>query len=544
MTKSVKSIIFGLMLSALCAAKAQTIKATSCNTSDVQSAINTATEGQTVAIPAGTCTWTTGVTISGKGIVVAGAGSGRIIADSTTTQATIGTGSKTWTITSARVDGTFPLGPTAGQSLIVYELGTIGNYMAGTVTSYSGGTLVMNITSSAGSCADNSQSNCSRWLITTLPSTTIINNTTAGVFAFTIKEDTAFDTNLSGIQLTVGTGTGGGYIAVNTALGGLPVLINNLWLRGADTMGTLIHFNDNRGVVWNVSVDASPFCGAEEGVQLQADGITNSWTTASTWGAADTSGTNAVYVETSDFHALLNTFDNDNNGRLVWRYNIMDNASATTHGADTSFYGERYFEYYNNVNTWYDDNTPATFNLGHGWIFVRGGSFVAFNNTWTPISGYYNGADLNMTVMNLQRNTGTGTSCWGAGYSTPGQYYHAPRQVGFGRVTGAGTATYLPDGLNLTSIDLYTYVGDSEPAYIWNNNPSNTYSISNYGSGQTYSCPASPTLDSSANYIVLNRDFYVGTAKPGYTPYTYPHPLTVGSQATPAPPVNVQATVN
>jgi hypothetical protein len=75
-------------------ARANTITAASCNTGDVQSAINSAAEGDTVNIPAGTCTWTSGVTISGKGIILQGAGSGRIIAYSADTLA-IGTGTKT-----------------------------------------------------------------------------------------------------------------------------------------------------------------------------------------------------------------------------------------------------------------------------------------------------------------------------------------------------------------------------------------------------------------------------------------------------------------
>ena len=61
-------------------AKANTIAAATCNSNDVQSAINSAATGDTVTIPTGTCTWTSGVTISGKGITVQGAGSGRIVA--------------------------------------------------------------------------------------------------------------------------------------------------------------------------------------------------------------------------------------------------------------------------------------------------------------------------------------------------------------------------------------------------------------------------------------------------------------------------------
>jgi len=47
------------------------------------------------------------------------------------------------------------------------------------------------------------------------------------------------------------------------------------------------------------------------------------------------------------------------------------------------------------------------------------------------------------------------------------------------------------------------------------------------------------------NFIVQGRDFIVGKAKPGYTPYTYPHPLRTGvapgptPASTPLPPSNL-----
>ena len=116
-----------------------------------------------------------------------------------------------------------------------------------------------------------------------------------------------------------------------------------------------------------------------------------------------------------------------------------------------------------------------------------------------------------------------------------------------GRVTGTGTANYSPGGVNNSSTDSITYVGDSEPAYIWNNSrvPLGNINIADYGLGQTNSCTGS-TYDTAANYIVLNRDYFNGsTAKPGYTPYTYPHPLTLGQTSgnPPAAPTNLKVSV-
>jgi len=52
----------------------------------------------------------------------------------------------------------------------------------------------------------------------------------------------------------------------------------------------------------------------------------------------------------------------------------------------------------------------------------------------------------------------------------------------------------------------------SDPVYSWNNKqmPDNTYI----------------NVESNCPSIRENRDFYNNTVKPGYTPYTYPHPLT------------------
>ena len=56
------------------AAHAGDINAASCSHTAVQAAINSASNGDRVLVPAGSCTWTTTVTISNKGITLQGAG--------------------------------------------------------------------------------------------------------------------------------------------------------------------------------------------------------------------------------------------------------------------------------------------------------------------------------------------------------------------------------------------------------------------------------------------------------------------------------------
>ena len=66
-------IILATFLFSVSSAKAATISASSCSHDDVYTALNTASEGDTVTVPAGTSTWTSGVTIP-DGIKLIGAG--------------------------------------------------------------------------------------------------------------------------------------------------------------------------------------------------------------------------------------------------------------------------------------------------------------------------------------------------------------------------------------------------------------------------------------------------------------------------------------
>ena len=70
----------------------------------------------------------------------------------------------------------------------------------------------------------------------------------------------------------------------------------------------------------------------------------------------------------------------------------------------------------------------------------------------------------------------------------------------------------------------------SEPLYIWG------YTLNGTVTGGESDYPN----------IQSGRDFINGTVKPGYTPYTYPHPLTVVSNTStntstnsPIPPTNL-----
>lgn len=552
MTGIIKGALFTLLLGTLSsvASYGTTRPAASCSTSDVQTAINSAAEGDTVTIPAGTCTWTAGVTIAGKGITVAGAGSGRIVAYSALSSAySIGSGSKSIAITGFSPGFTSSVF-TTGSTVKLFEDTDDTNVMTGTVTGYSGGTLTLNVSSASGSCGNISTSNCKRWLVGTVPSSaTIITNSSSTNPLFSITEDTSVHTKVGNIQFLAGNISQNIFI-INYAADGQAVLLHDMWMQGnsnnpqpSSGNATMILGNSPwRGVVWNCSFDAYPYTISGMGaISVQDKGnATNSasWTTASTWGSEDTTGQSNFYAETNDYHGMGYATSTDDSGRMVARYSLYDNAGFATHGADTSNYGQRYFELYENTGLFEAYTDGTTFNF-QGWVYLRGGTFVIWGNTFPDVVSQDWGTKLNvnMTVMNLQRNQGP-DPCWGTGFKTAGQYYHAPRQVGFGYVTGLGNVTFPTLSLSDAHNDSMTYVGDSEPGYIWGNStqPFDNVGLSDYG---TTSCT---NPDSSSNYIISGRDYFnTSTAKPGYTPYTYPHPLTQTTTQPPAPPTNVQA---
>lgn len=520
----------------------KTIFAADCNTTTVQTAVNGAAKGDTVVLPAcpAGVSWTTKLTDSG--VNIRGQGAGRPFAYSQTVQ-TLTTGSKTFIINPTDVNKTSSqLSLTAGTALVIQELGFKTNVMQGTITSYtpSSGSLLVNVTSASGTCgaagpANTMDSSCARWMVGLVPQTVIINNDalqggTGNEALFTLTEDSTSNTDVSGFKIQAGTGQANGFNVL--AGGGKPIILHDIFWEQNGFDG--VYTNSNRGLIYNMAFAASPWSNTGVGFH-QKFAPSSSWTTASNFGSNDVNGLSNFYVETSACYAYLNCSDVDDYGRNVWRFNFMWDSGFGTHGADTSTFGIRYFEYYNNVGVFESGSNATVANMNQ-WMFVRGGTFVVHHNTLPTISSVQWGSKLsiNMTEQPLRRRTAFLT-CWGANFSSAGQFYHAPRQVGMGFVTGTGTANYPPAGVNNSSTDTNgAYVGDSEPAYIWANSqvPLNGVGTTDYFASDGSQCSGG-TFDSSGVYIQANRDYFNGTTvKPGYTAFTYPHPLISGTPIT------------
>jgi hypothetical protein len=254
-------------------------------------------------------------------------------------------------------------------------------------------------------------------------------------------------------------------------------------------------------------IDHNEFSNA--GVLRQGDGAgppiaLASWQIPSSIGNPDQRG--VIYVEDNTF-TFPTSFPNavalesNYGGRWVFRFNTVTNGDVGAHSlSGPNQRGTRSWEIYGN-----------TFNLGtfiHA-MFLRGGTGVVFNNAVTSNApNNVNLASLD-NERSFQSNFPTpagpcnGTSSWDV--NTTGQKGWPCRdQIGRG-TDGAGT---------------FPQPQASEPAYFWNN------TINGVQKGPAIvNCSNNNKTGDSCADIVINRDFFSGMARPGYTPYTYPHPI-------------------
>ncbi len=175
-------------------------------------------------------------------------------------------------------------------------------------------------------------------------------------------------------------------------------------------------------------------------------------------------------------------------GVVVFRHNELHNVSFDNHGFCNEHGG---FAFDINNNQFIYDLSSGNI---YGAIHIRGGTGVIYNNS---VSGSFSHG-----MWWEDYRTGTGSGCSGSNIT-----FNIP---GYGNVTGSSScisseghpcAEQVGRGQN----------NSSDPVYVWGNTgfPSQ--------------------LNENPSYIQQNSDFYVNAgAKPGFTEYTYPHPLSGG----------------
>jgi len=219
--------------------------------------------------------------------------------------------------------------------------------------------------------------------------------------------------------------------------------------------------------------------------------------------------------------AAENVFDGNSGPRIVFRYNTVTDSPTCrwmypleVHGFESEFstvgdarpvYG---LEVYNNT---------FVSNYAGGGMALKlrglGGGGVVFNNTFTG-SGHSFSALAE--IRNLRSHTSDDTGSLSKGNLNAAGY----TMLAHSRQADEG-------GLICEHCSGHTGLifGQVHNLYFWSNTNAGGVSVESAGFTRTD--------------VLLNTHYFM-SAMPGYTPYTYPHPLTTGTMLAPRPPSNIR----
>lgn len=538
-------VLFG---ASLCKAQG-TFTAASCNRSDVNAVINgpthTAVNGDTIIIPAGTCTWTSGITISGVGIDITGTGTPNI------GPGTSGAGTPSATLINHANAPFFSFtGLTVGQTAKVELLSM----------------------SSSGASA--------------------FSVSAPVVFVGTCTASGCPQVRADNLNFVTGWNNGGSNPVIS---GGFFITVN--------VFGVIDH--NTAAETGNALPLVQVHFPSWQGVGFYGD---NSFASPSTFGTAqslflENNHLNDIRGTENDVSAGGNGEQNVGGLRVVCRFNTVVNMSGTgvcsAHGTAWGgrFRGQRQVEvYYNNVTIGGGCDSVNGLNSGTGYYFS--------NSISAPGGGCnkFLGLDIARFIMTgTPWNSCDGTQPWDQSpFSSSSQCLDQPGRGPGALLAGTETAPLLASALGTVC----TTLGRCFP------NPSldPVYEAGEVMAAGGLGTPVVVASDGSSTRVLANRDYYAevsqlaqsnpttpfnGTTGTGYgtlanrpttcttgvgfwatdqgtwnqggaggvlytctstntwtskyTPYTYPHPLTVGGTTTtggnPSPPTNLTATV-
>jgi hypothetical protein len=539
MERITRWVVFALLLTAPFGATphaaAAAYTAASCNWSDVNAVINgpthTVVNGDIIQIPAGSCTWTSGITVS-VGITIRGAGTGN-------TSASVMGASASCTSTTLTDNITFP----AAAMFIVQPTVSSSPFRLSCLKIAAQGGLGANL------------------LYSPIAAQGTCNSTTCSQIRFdNITFDSSFQRLIANSQTLLVTDNVFGVLDHNTVTAG----------SNSATPFEFINYNNS---AWN-------------GVGAYGD---NSWTSANSFGTAKT-----LYLENNSFGAGLIIGEaesavpngGEGGGRIAARFNTCDGcfSGVSNHGTDSNGRprGGRQVEFYG--NSYICTNTSAGC---QGGVPVRSGVNIMFGNSLTAGVGSWFNAYMNLgafraaVIWGPPWNQCNGSAPYDNNSVSPPICIDQPGRSG-------GT---LLSGWSPTPTGWVNQVVD--PSYEWNDSGYNPvfgnvsssyagmianrdwYTDNSHGSPQQQTSQTSPFNGSSGvgfgtlarrpttctprvgywatdqgNWNQSGNSFgqgnlYVCTATNTwtlyYTPYTYPHPLISGSATVPpSAPTNLR----
>jgi hypothetical protein len=315
-----------------------------------------------------------------------------------------------------------------------------------------------------------------------------VTNNAGGNDLITVSGGAAFAVRIGNLNLIQGSGDGSGRHMVVY----VPIFLHDCYFETNGRVWRSIQWATNGGIIWNCRFYSNRQ--DNSGIGFKPTGLDSSWTTNSTIGNTDVKGVANTYVEDCTFKDLfLQAVDFDDNSRTVVRHCTFDNSAIASHGQDTSPAGARHWEVYDNVFTFTASGENYPLNLNY-FFYVRGGTGVIADNVFPHIASQMWGekGEILMTVFNIRRSSQ---------YVPCQTSYPAARQIG----------RNYRNGSNVT-----------DPVYIWGNTGSGNYNNPGIVDYQPDQCGNGQL---SINYIKAGRDYITGSAKPGYSPYPYPHPL-------------------
>lgn len=342
-------------------------------------------------------------------------------------------------------------------------------------------------------------------------------NSTMSASLFVIEPVSSGSIELSGLTFNGASGLGAYIKCADRA--GKPPLVHDCVFNATGFGKGAVLWEHNGGVIYQCTFNSTDKAD-NSAIQLKNDHSESAWKEADCLGMADSNGDKNTYIEDCSFnYEILQALDFDGNSRTVVRHCTFNNAAITGHGVDTGPVGSRAWEIYDNTflftNGSNNNPPPGQFPLALDYlIYIRcSGPGVLFGNTIPDLSSsaWGNKSDIKMCQYNIRRSSS---------YIPCQTKYPAFRQIGFGADA---------QGREVSS-----------PVYIWGNTGGGNYDNPGIADYNPDDCGNN---QHTADYVKKGRDYFLGTPKPGYSAYTYPHPLrTGGGGPTPSPTPSPTAT--